>query len=189
MPLSSDCSGYIAASRGRRWHATDGSGTIFINDVDNGVANSNVSGLVITSDGMRYDFGGGICDSITDRNGNKITFQSIANGIEITDQLGRITRVQQNVPDPQPPGATLALLLTLPGYNGQSHYYKIKSDVMNQHYRSDINPILPVITGDYDPLSYGYGWGSATSLFPLSYGMHTQEIDDLDVLTGLIPTS
>src|SRR5712691_886211 len=57
---------------------------------------------------------------------------------------------------------------------------------MNQHYRSDINPILPVITGDYDPLSYGYGWGSATRLFPLSYGMHTQEIDDLDVLTELI---
>jgi len=73
MPLSSDCSGYIAATRGTRWHATDGSGTVFINDVNNGVANFNTSGTVITGDGMRYHFTGERCDWIRDRNGNKIT--------------------------------------------------------------------------------------------------------------------
>jgi len=185
MPLSSDCSGTIAASRGTRWHATDGSGTIFINDVDNGVANFNVTGTVITADGMRYHFGGAGCDWIKDRNGNKITFD-YTNGVAITDQLGRITRIQQNVMDPQSPGVTLALLVTLPGYNGQIRYYKVKSGLMNQHYRSDINPTLPVITGDYDPLSYGYGWGSATRLFAHSYGMYTQQIDNRDVLSQVI---
>jgi RHS repeat-associated protein len=184
-PLTSDCSGYISASRGSRWHATDGSGTVFINDVYNGVAQGNVSGVAITSDGMRYHFSGNLCDSITDRNGNKITFQ-YTNGVEITDQLGRMTRIQQNVADPQNSGVTLALLVTLPGYNGQNRYYKVKSGIMNQHYRSDVNPTLPVITGDYDPLSYGYGWGSCTRLFNRSYGLYSQEIDDLDVLTELI---
>jgi YD repeat-containing protein len=185
MPLSSDCSGYVAASRGTRWHATDGSGTVFINDADNGVANYNTSGTVITAEGMRYHFTGERCDWIKDRNGNKITF-GYTNGVAITDQLGRITRIQQNVTDPQNAGVTLALLITLPGYNGQSRYYKVKSGVMNQHYRSDINPTLPVITGDYDPLSYGYGWGTATRLFIHSYGLYAQEIDDWDVLSELI---
>ena len=126
MPLSSDCSGYVAASRGTRWHATDGSGTVFINDVDNGVANYNTSGTVITAEGMRYHFTGERCDWIKDRNGNKLTFD-YTSGVAITDQLGRITRIQQNIADPQNPGVTLALLVTLPGYNGQSRYYKVKS--------------------------------------------------------------
>lgn len=187
MPLPSDCSGYVAtSSRGRRWHATDGSGTIYISDIDNAAAQrfGNLSGVVITSEGMRYHFGGGACDSITDRNGNKITFQ-YTNGITITDQLGRITTIQQNVADPQNPSVTLALLVTLPGFNG-SHYYKVKTGTMNQHYRSDINPTLPVITGDYDPLGYNYGWGTATRLFNHSYGKYAQEIDIWEVPTELI---
>src|SRR5688572_9442396 len=36
-PLLLNCSTQQTASRGTRWHATDGSGAIFINDVDNGV--------------------------------------------------------------------------------------------------------------------------------------------------------
>jgi len=187
-PLPSDsCSGYVSASsRGRRWHATDGSGTIYISDIDNAAAQryGNLSGVVITSEGMRYHFNGELCDSITDRNGNKITFQSTS-GITITDQLGRTTTIQQNVADPQNPSVTLALLVTLPGYNGQ-RYYKVKTGTMNQHYRSDINPTLPVITGDYDPLSYNYGWGTATRLFNHSYGLYAQEIDNWEVPTELI---
>jgi RHS repeat-associated protein len=184
-PLSSDCSGYVAASRGTRWHATDGSGLIFINDANNGVANFNMSGVVISADGMRYHFTGSLCDSITDRNGNKMTL-AYSNGVTITDQLGRTTRIQQDVADPQNPGVMLAVLVTLPGFNGQSRYYKIKSGIMNQHYRSDINPTLPVITGDYDPLSYGYGWGSATRLFAHSYGLYAEQIDNRDVITELV---
>src|SRR5690242_20149593 len=185
MPLTSDCSGYVAASRGTRWHATDGSGTVFINDADNGVANSNTSGTVITGDGMRYHFIGERCDWIKDRNGNKITFD-YTNGVAITDQLGRVTRIQQNVADPEHQGVTLALLVTIPGYNGQSRYYKVKSGPMNQHYRADLTTTLRVITGDYDPLSYGYGWGSVVRLFNHSYGLYAQEIDNQDVLSQLI---
>jgi RHS repeat-associated protein len=185
MPLPSDCSGYVAtASRGHRWHATDGSGTIYISDIDNAAAQryGDLSGVVITSDGTRYHFGGGLCDSITDRNGNKITIQ----GTTITDQLGRVTTIQQNVADPQNPSVTLALLVTLPGYNGQPRYYKVKTGVMSANYRSDITPTLPVITGDYDPLFYNYGWGTATRLFPKSYGRYAQEIDNWTVPTQLI---
>jgi RHS repeat-associated protein len=188
-PLPSDCSGYNAQSRGTHWHATDGSGTIYISDIDNAGAQfyGNLSGVVITSDGTRYHFNGSRCDSITDRNGNKITI-TYTNGVEITDQLGRITRIQQNVADPQNAGVTLALLVTLPGYNGQSRYYKIKSGVMSQNYRSDINPSLPVITGSYDPLSYGYSgwWGTPTRLFFHSYGLYAQRIDNMSVVNELI---
>jgi hypothetical protein len=158
---------------------------IFVNDANNGVANFNTSGVVISADGMRYHFIGSLCDTITDRNGNKMTF-AYSNGVTITDQLGRITRIQQDVADPQNPGVMLTVLVTLPGYSGQSRYYKIKSGIMNQHYRSDINPTLPVITGDYDPLSYGYGWGSATRLFAHSYGLYAQQIDNRDVITDLV---
>jgi RHS repeat-associated protein len=188
-PLLSDCSGYNATlSRGRRWHATDGSGTIYISDADNAGAqlNGNLTGVVITPDGTRYHMAGNRCDSITDRNGNKITIQGSASGLDIIDQLGRTTKIQQNVADPAYPYSTLALLVTLPGYNGQNRYYKVKSGVMNANYRSDITPTTPVITGDYDPLSYGYGCGSCTRLFVHSYGLYQQRIDDIDVLTEII---
>src|SRR5689334_9215269 len=186
MPLASDCSGYISASRGTRWHATDGSGAIFINSVNNGVAGFNTSGEVITADGMRYHFSYSLCDSITDRNGNKITFELIPTGLKITDQLGRITKVEQNVADPQNTSVTLPLLVTVPGYNGQSRYYKLKTGIMNQYYRSDINPTLPVVSGDYDPLSYGYRHTTATRLFRFSYGLYQQRIDEFEEPTELI---
>jgi hypothetical protein len=92
-PLPSVCTN--PASRGTRWHATDGSGAIFINDVDNGVAQypvPNLSGVVVTADGTRIRFGAN--GSITDRNGNKI--------VGLVDQLGRTTTIQSNVPDPDP---------------------------------------------------------------------------------------
>jgi len=176
-PLSSVCT--APASRGTRWHATDGSGAIFINDVDNGVAQwpvPNLSGVVITADGTRLGFGAnGI---ITDRNGNKITG---------ADQLGRTITIQQNVPDPHNGAITLPWLITVPGYQGQSRYYKIKTGIMNQNYRAGISPALPVITGDWDPEGWGYNWwGNPTRLFQKSYGLYAQRIDDIDVLTELV---
>jgi hypothetical protein len=103
-PLPASNCGATAASRGTRWHATDGSGMVFINDVDNGVASSplpNLSGTVITRDGTRYRFTGSECTSITDRNGNKITIEYFTPAeVRYTDQLGRITTIKQNVPDP-----------------------------------------------------------------------------------------
>jgi len=74
QPLSSDCGGWVSTSRGKRWHATDGSGTIYISDIDNAGAQrfADLSGVVITADGTRYRFSGNRCTSITDRNGNRI---------------------------------------------------------------------------------------------------------------------
>src|SRR5262245_3067050 len=92
--------------RGRRWHATDGSGVIFIGDNDNGVIRGDLAGTVILPDGTRYRFDGsggappfvgsaelnavGAASSITDRNGNKITITyPTTTKVVFTDQLGR----------------------------------------------------------------------------------------------------
>jgi hypothetical protein len=124
---------------GRFWHSTDGSGIFFINDNSDGVLSGDVGGTVITADGTRYHFvntnsGGpqasayvnsiGRCDWVRDRNGNKILINyPTATRVEYVDQLGRTTIVESNVTDPDPPHAPLALLVTLPGYNGTVHYY------------------------------------------------------------------
>jgi RHS repeat-associated protein len=188
--------------RGRRWHATDGSGIVFISDNDNGVARGDVAGVLITADGTRYRFvnvssgyGGSVGEikslgrgsSITDRSGNMITITyPTSNEVRYTDQLGRITKIQKNVADPNNPSVTLALLVTIPGYQGQNRYFKIKTAVMNSRYRSGISPTLPVINGDYDPLGWGLSWGTATRLFSLSHGLQAQRIDVNMVLSEFI---
>lgn len=182
-PLLLNCNTQQTASRGTRWHATDGSGAIFINDVDNGVGlfpTANLSGTVIFADGTR--FGTATNGAIVDRNGNKIT--STVDGY--MDQLGRNISIQYGVNDPDNPAVTLAVLITMPGYQGASRYYKIKTGIMNQNYRSDINPTLPVINGDWDPEGWGYNWGTATRLYAKSYGLYAQRIDDREVLTELV---
>src|SRR5256714_1992164 len=192
-------------SRGTRWHATDGSGTVFIADTNNGVSNGNLNGWLITGDGTRYRFDDNNvysydpsaylkkqarASSITDRNGNILTIsyggQYPASSVTFTDQLGRATKIDYNVNDPET-GQPLAILVTLPGYYGQSHYYKIKTGTMNQNYRSDINPTLPVINGDADGTEFYYGWsGPHTSLYPNSWGGGAEEIDGVNVLTQLL---
>ena len=151
-PLSASNCGASAASRGTRWHSADGSGMVFINDVDNGVGSypvPNLGGVVVTRDGTRYKFGaGGLCTSITDRNGNKLAIDYFTPAeVRYTDQLGRVTTIKQNAPDPDNPSITLAILATFPGYQGTPRYFKIKRGVMSQNYRTGINPSLPVITG------------------------------------------
>jgi len=53
-PFYTNCS--VSEYRGQRWHATDGSGIVFMSDVDNGVALGSLAGTLITGDGMRYRF-------------------------------------------------------------------------------------------------------------------------------------
>ncbi|MEK6303428.1 MAG: RHS repeat-associated core domain-containing protein [Acidobacteriota bacterium] len=185
--------------RGKRWHAADGSGLVFFSDNDNGVVNGDVAGRLITADGTVYrfvnaNFGNssgsaylknlGRCTSATDRNGNVIQISyPTATRVQYTDQLGRITTLDVN----DPALAPYVLQVTLPGYNGQSRIYKVKADTMNLHYRAGINPTLPVISGDWDPLGYGYGWpGAHTSLFALSYGSGAARIDNQPVITQLL---
>lgn len=99
-PLPITCAG-VPVSRGKRWHATDGSGTIYISDIDNAGAErfGDLSGVVITADGTRYRFNGSRCESITDRNGNQIniTYTPSPQKIEYKDQLGRITKIENFV--------------------------------------------------------------------------------------------
>jgi RHS repeat-associated protein len=183
-PLLLNCSTQQTASRGTRWHATDGSGAIFTNDVDNGVGlfpSPNLSGTIILADGTRL--GSTTNGAIVDRNGNKIT--GTFDGI--TDQLGRTTTIQYGAQDPDNASVTLAILVTVPGYQGTPRYYKIKTGIMNQYYRSDINPTLPVVTGDWDPEGWDYLWpGAHTNLFPRSYGLYAQRIDAREVLTEVV---
>lgn len=188
--------------RGTRWHATDGSGAVFINDVPNGVATGNLNGWVITSDGTRYRFvnatsngastmylkATGRATQIIDRHGNKIEISyPNSSTINYTDQLGRMTTIEYGATDPQNPGQTLTLLVTTPGYNGQPRYFKIKNGVMNQNYGAGVNPNLPVYNGDYDPMGYGYGCtNNCTRLFEFSHGSMKDRIDDDSVLTQII---
>ena len=199
-PNTGNCKWYDAY-RGRRWHAADGSGVIFISDVDNGVVNHDLTGVLITADGMRYRFvnggsTGGATDvtlaratSITDRNGNTITVTYPGNNeINYTDQLNRVTRIKRYVQDPQT-GLQLDALVELPGYAGSTRYYKIKSGVMNQNYRAGINPALPVINGAYNPQNYYFSdqwWAGGTTLFPESYCLFAGRVDQAPVVNDLI---
>ena len=192
-PLPSDCGGWSSTSRGKRWHATDGSGTIYISDIDNAGAErfGDLSGVVITADGTRYRFNGPRCESITDRNGNRISIDYTASPqkIEYKDQLGRITKIETFVADPDNPSVTLVLLVTVPGYTGK-HYIKVKRTAMRDNYRSDVPTPSAVCNGTYDPLSKGYSsWcpGSSPVLhFPHSYGDFLQRIDDQQVVTEVV---
>jgi YD repeat-containing protein len=125
--------------------------------------------------------------SVTDRNGNliAITYPN-GNEVDYADQLGRVTKIQKNIADPQNPSVMLALLVTIPGYQGQTRYFKVKTAVMNQRFRSGISPMLPVINGDYDPLGWGLSWGTATRLFPGSHGTYAERIDTAMVLSECV---
>lgn len=192
--------------RGRRWHATDGSGTIFVSDQDNGVSLGNLTGTVITADGTRYRFerpdpnapliggAGGTttahCTSITDRNGNKVQISYPGNrNVQYTDQVGRTTTVTYDTTDPAT-GQPLALLVDFPSYGGTHQYIKIKAGIMSQNYRSDILVDLPVVNGllDRNPtLNPPPGWvTSYTPLFPMADGSVTDRIDDKSVVTEIV---
>jgi YD repeat-containing protein len=191
---SDGCRCQDGASHERRWHSTDGSGIVFMNDNNNGVVNGDLAGVVITADGTRYHFVNtssgtpppsayvnsiGLCDWVRDRNGNKVVIQHpTSTRVEYIDQLGRMTTVEYSVSDPQAPFGPLALLVTLPGYNGQVRYYKVKTGPMNQNYRSDLNIVTPVRVGG-DP-------GGCTVLFLLGYPGVDDRIDDISVMTQLI---
>jgi YD repeat-containing protein len=121
------------------------------------------------------------CDWVRDRNGNKVNIDyPTGNKVVYTDQLGRQTIVEFGVSDSQFPNETLALRVTLPGYNGSSRYYKVRTGLMNQNYRSDYNPALPVYNGAYPTGVVG------TELFADSYEVGTERIDDKPVLTQLV---
>jgi hypothetical protein len=104
-PNTGNCKWYDQY-RGRRWHAADGSGIIFISDVDNAIVNGDMTGVLITADGMRYRFENatvpgpyiltGRATSITDRNGNKVTITYPSNDeVDYTDPLNRVTKIKK----------------------------------------------------------------------------------------------
>lgn len=200
---------WMDGDRGRRWHATDGSGLIFIGDAPNGVVNGNLSGWLVTSDGMRYRFNdaasgffsGSVhlnefarATSVTDRHGNQVTIGYSALSVAphtytvtFTDQLGRVTTVKLNAPDPEDESQILAALVDLPGYGGARRYYKIKTGAMNQNYRAGTGPQLPVINGDSPCREEFCEWTAAhTSLFGGSWGGEAERVDNRAVLTQLV---
>jgi RHS repeat-associated protein len=197
-PNTGNCKWYDQY-RGRRWHAADGSGIIFISDVDNAIVNGDMTGVLITADGMRYRFENatvpgpyiliGRATSITDRNGNKVTITYPSNDeVDYTDPLNRVTKIKKNVNDPQT-GQPLALLVELPGYGG-TRYYKVKLGQMAQNYRAGINPGGSVITGLNNPQGYYIdfqGLGSVGYvLFPESYCLFVERLDYQAVVSELV---
>ena len=205
-PLNANCVSTYVEYRGSRWHATDGSGAIFISDVDNGVVSGNMAGTLIAADGMRYRFEnttGGLtdalarCVSITDRNGNRISinyYVDPGNPNHITtdyiDQLGRTVKVEQNVADPADSSVILALLVTITGYQNSTQYYKVKTDLLGNHIRSDFNYNgLPIVAGQNDSFGACYGGDQpppANVLFTGSYCAVQERIDNRKQVTEVI---
>lgn len=156
--------------RGSRWHATNGSGAIFISETDNVL----VPGTLVTGDGMRYHFVNSVgpggasarCDLITDRNGNQISITYsyvVSTGhleTDFIDQLGRTTKIEENAPDPGNSSIILPLLVTLKGYQNTTQYYKVKTDLLSSHIRADYGyNSQPIVTGNKDTFGYCYGGG------------------------------
>jgi YD repeat-containing protein len=201
----SGCLTQDSGGRERIWHATDGSGIVFINDTSDGAASGLLAGRAITPDGTQYhftnpgvsNFAGSAylnmparCDWVQDRNGNKVSI-NYPNGTQViyTDQLGRTTTIQWDDPsgtrlyDPDNAGVILAALVTLPAEGGGVHYYKIKTDVMHSQYRGGqnaVNPTLPVYNGPSEQIIVG------TALFTGGVDCGNYQIDNIAVLTQLI---
>lgn len=94
---------YTGASRGKVFISADGNATTFTSDTDIydqvdiplNMRTFSPSGVLVLRDGTRYRIDGGQVTSITDRNGNKVTF-----GADITDSLGRTATVETFENDP-----------------------------------------------------------------------------------------
>ncbi len=191
---------WMDGNRGQRWHATDGSGIIFISDETNGVVNGNLNGWLITADGMRYGFKDTItmpagsvhlnefarAESITDRNGNIIQIDYSANPLKVTykDQLERTTTIEYGVT-----GSEWAVIVSVKGYAGASRQYKVKTGVMNANYRAGISPTLPVYNGWVVGMGGEEACGSTpsagTNLFA-SWCGGAERIDNRPVLTQVV---
>ena len=204
-PLYAGCVSTFVEDRGRRWHATNGSGAIFISDNPNGVVDNDLAGTLIMPDGTRYRFQndtGGFgtsrlsrCMSITDRNGNQITINRYTDPLDsahITtdyiDQMGRTVKVEHNAPDPANPSVKLAVLVTVKGYLGAAQYYKVKTDFLSNNIRADFG-----YTGGQIVSGYRNNFGSCSSLpagskelFPGSYCEFRERIDNKTQVTELI---
>ncbi len=86
-PAATPSDGYgqhtsIDQDRGRVWHASDGSGIIYVADSSSALVSG---GWVFYPDGTRMRMSINGCSQIMDRNGNFITFDSTG----YTDELGR----------------------------------------------------------------------------------------------------
>lgn len=190
-------------NRGQYWHATDGSGIIFIANSATSIYSGNLAGVAITADGTRYYFGSAgegttpfmigwklltPCSKIKDRNGNQILITSSGLTTTFTDQLGRTTTVAYNATDPENPSLTWAVLVTLKGTNGVSRYYRLKMQAMNQCWKAGENPGgTPVYNGANDPQGYFGPYPSpAIFLFPGSHAQGITRIDTYSVLSEMV---
>jgi len=160
-------------NRGLRWHATDGSGAIFIYD-----NSTSQSGVLITGDGTHYRFDGmfGPAVSATDRNGNQITVTHPNGTTVYTDQLGRTVTIANGA-------------VTFQGYQGTTRTYQLHVDTVGNLIRSDLNYNgLPILTGYADAFGNCYQGSqppAANYLFPSSYCRQQQRIDTEGQLSQL----
>src|SRR5262249_42442870 len=109
---------------------------------------------------------------------------------DFVDQLGRTVKVEENALDPANPSVTLALLVTVKGYQVTTQYYKVKTDLLGNQIRADYNyNQQPIVTGSNDRFNYCYGGGQPPAwnqLFSGSYCEYQERIDNQNQVAELI---
>jgi RHS repeat-associated protein len=125
---------FNGTSRGKVFKTADGSAATFISDqpvVDQIFIYSGViggSGYLFLRDGTRYRIDGGTVTWMTDRNGNKLTFEynNFALVSSIKDSLNREVAIEYNVNDVAPYG--LCDRITYKGFDGATRIIRVSYD-------------------------------------------------------------
>lgn len=123
--------------RGRTWVSSDGSAATFISNTtirDTTAAPSatiHPSGVLYLKNGLQYHFQAGKAFLIRDRNGNKVSIQTVSGpdplveSFDITDPLGRVISVRKGYAWTFSGGTGTYDVISYPGANGASRSIKI----------------------------------------------------------------
>jgi RHS repeat-associated protein len=143
QPFSVGICALNGTSRGKVFKTADGSSATFISDqqvVDEIFISTGIigaSGYLFLRDGTRYRIDGGTVTWMTDRNGNKLTFEynNTARVSSIKDSLNREVTIEYNVQDDAPYG--LCDRIRYKGFNGTARVIRISYDGLANLLRSD----------------------------------------------------
>ena len=136
--------GMNGSSRGKVFKTADGSSATFISDqpvIDTPFIYSGIigaDGYLFLRDGTRYRIDGGFVTWMTDRNGNKVSFEYNGAGVtSIKDSLNRQVTIEYNVNDVAPYG--LCDRITYKGFGGATRTIRVSYKDLHDILRPDFS--------------------------------------------------